>query len=254
MNPDAVDRPPIADDWYSSAFDALYPIIYAHRSVEAAAPECAFALEQLALPADAQVLDLCCGNGRHLAHLQRASARAMGLDYSLALLRLARVNAGPEARLVHSDMRALPFPRCFDAVFNFFTSFGYFQRHEENMAVLEEITRCLRPGGRFFMDFLNAPHVVATLLPRSEREQDGYRIYEERWIDTAQQRVNKIMDVFRAGTRVSHSEESVRLYRHEELEQLFQRANLRILRTYGDYGGNALQEDSPRLIAIGERT
>ena len=33
----------IEEDWYAHAFDALYPIVYAHRSIASAQPEVSFA-------------------------------------------------------------------------------------------------------------------------------------------------------------------------------------------------------------------
>ena len=112
----------IAEDWHQRSFGALYPVLYAHRNVEAAAPEAAFAAQRLGLRPDDRVLDLCCGNGRHMVHLLRHTPRVVGLDYSPDLLALASEQLGNSAGLVRGDMRAVPFGAVFDAVTNFFTS------------------------------------------------------------------------------------------------------------------------------------
>ncbi|MBM3290520.1 MAG: class I SAM-dependent methyltransferase, partial [Candidatus Hydrogenedentes bacterium] len=106
----------IDPEWYEHAFGDLYPVVYAHRSVEAAAPEAAFAAEALGLRSGEWLLDLCCGSGRHLAHLSGITPRAVGLDYSRALLRLGRAQLGAAMRAVRGDMRAVPFVNAFDAV------------------------------------------------------------------------------------------------------------------------------------------
>ncbi len=239
--------------WYADAFGALYPIVYAHRTIASAQPEAHFACKQLHLTPQDSVLDLCCGNGRHMAHLYPRVAQLTGLDYSPHLLQYARENIGTHARLLRGDMRHLPFVQSFDAIVNFFTSFGYFMEDEDNYAVLHGIVRALRPGGRFFMDFLNAQQVQHTLTPHSEREQAEYRIIEDRWIDVEKQRVNKKTIVEKNGRSIAETGESVRLYTADTLIQILEQAGLAIDGLFGDYEGNAVGATRPRVLIVGHR-
>jgi SAM-dependent methyltransferase len=247
----------IDPDWYAESFGALYPVIYAHRTVEAARAEAAFARDVTGLRADDAALDLACGTGRHLVHLAEGTERLAGLDYSRDLLKVARERvhgiARTDIRLVRGDMRRLPFPCAFDAVFNFFTSFGYFQSDEENRAVALEVARVLRPGGRFFIDYVNPRYVARTLTPETVREDGGFRIRERRWIDQARRRVNKTVRVDRGGREVARLEESVRLYEAPDFAALLASAGLEVTGLYGDYDGAAVADDRPRLIAAGRR-
>ena len=52
---------------------------------------------------------------------------------------------------VQGDLRELPFDGRFDAVLNWFTSFGYFD-DEGNRRVLEGFHRALRPGGTLLLE------------------------------------------------------------------------------------------------------
>lgn len=244
---------PIAHDWFAGAFDATYAIVYAHRSIQAAEPETRFAAEVLGLKAEETVLDLCCGNGRHLVHLQAVTPCAFGLDYSDALLRLAAADTVKPESLVQGDMRKLPFPEVFDAVCNFFTSFGYFQSDEENLGVLSEIARVLKPGGRFLVDYLNPPCVRSTLVPRSERNEERYTVNEERWIEEKTQRVNKVTRLSHDGVLIGRQEESVRLYSLVEMTGMMNTAGLEIISVYGDYDGVPYDENQPRMILVGRR-
>ena len=92
-------KPPrsIDADWYQASFDALYPVIYAHRNVDSARREAEFSIEQCAVSKSDAVLDLCCGNGRHMAHLINQSRRVVGVDLSPHLLTLARELQSAEA-------------------------------------------------------------------------------------------------------------------------------------------------------------
>ena len=243
----------VQKDWFAHAFDALYPVIYAHRTVESATAESAFAIEQLKLCRSCSVLDLCCGNGRHMFHLLKHTPRVVGLDYSTDLLGMARKQLGGNGRLLRADMRAIPFEGVFDALANFFTSFGYFSSEAENLAVAQGIARALKPGGRFFVDYLNPAYLRAHLAPESVRVSGDYEIHERRWIDTETNRVNKVTEVRRDDVVVNQSSESVRLYDEAELLDLLDRAGLRMEALYGNYDGGPVRDDAPRQIVVGTR-
>jgi SAM-dependent methyltransferase len=245
------DTPPA--DWYEDAFGDLYTVLYAHRSVEAAAPEAAFAAQVLGLePAD-RLLDLCCGGGRHLVHLSKIVRFAAGLDYSRALLQEGRGLLGASGRLVRADMRAVPFHAAFDAVTNFFTSFGYFQDCAENMQVIRDTANALKPGGRFFIDYVNPAYVRDTLDAESERTIGAYQIHECRWIDDETKRVNKVMRVQRDGKTIATLGESVRLYEEPELRALLEGEGLVCEAIFGNYNGVPLARHEPRMIVAGRK-
>lgn len=243
----------VEKDWFAHAFDALYPVIYAHRTIESATAESAFAIEELKLCNSCSVLDLCCGNGRHMVHLLKHTPHVVGLDFSTDLLKFARNQLGKSGQLLRADMRAIPFEATFDAVANFFTSFGYFRDESENFAVARGIARALKPGGRFFVDYLNPAYVRLNLDPESLRETGGFEIHDRRWIDPVANRVNKMTEVRRDGIVVNQSSESVRLYDRSELLDLLDRAGLKMDAMYGDYDGGAVRDGAPRQILVGTR-
>ncbi len=248
------ETPETTHEWYAHSFDALYPIIYAHRSVEAAAREASFAARELGLTPEDRVLDLGCGAGRHMVHLQGRAASLTGLDYSRALLNEAQRHLTYPASLVRADMRALPFAEhTFDAVVNFFTSFGYFEDDSENLGVVRGIASVLSPGGRFFVDYFNAEYAVRMLERRSTRVTGGYELRERRWVDERAQRLNKVTEVYAGQTHQDTYYESLRLYSPRAFTELFNQAGLEITRFHGDYGGGPMEPDRDRMIAIGRK-
>ncbi|MGH2807935.1 MAG: class I SAM-dependent methyltransferase, partial [Actinomycetota bacterium] len=84
--------------------------------------EVAFLLELLRLPAEARILDVGCGPGRHALPLARAGYQVTGIDVSERFLQIARDRAneqgigGGSLSLFHVDARAMPFDHEFDAV------------------------------------------------------------------------------------------------------------------------------------------
>lgn len=243
----------IPDDWYGQSFGALYPIIYAHRTVEAAGPEAEFAARCLEVEPGRRLLDLGCGNGRHMVHLLRNCPDVVGLDYSAELLGMARGLLGAAGRLIRGDMRRIPLGTAFDAVTNFFTSFGYFRTEGEDLAVLREVARVLKAGGRFFMDYLNAVCVENTLVPQSDREYKGYAIRERRWIDQGRRRVNKTTEAWLGGKPAGRWHESVRLYVESDLRDMLEEAGIGVRAVYGNYRGEPPGDGRPRVIIVGEK-
>lgn len=238
-------------EWYAEAFGPLYPAVYAHRTVEAAGPEAAFAAKCLGLHSGDRVLDLACGKGRHMVHLLAHTPNVVGLDYSADLLKIARGRVVPGARLVRADMRAIPFSCCFDAVTSFFTSFGYFDSDAENEAVLHALGGLLRSGGRVYIDHANKAHLEMTLVAESTRTAGPYTITERRQI--LGNRVNKATVVTEHGEPAVEWWESVRLYEPEEFKVLLDAADIVVDAFYGDFTGAPLEPESPRMILVGHK-
>jgi len=167
---------------------------------------------------------------------------------------VARKSLGSNAQLVRADMRHQPFLNAFDVVFNYFTSFGYFQTPEENLAVVHGIAKALRPHGRFFIDYLNRTWAENNLQPETGRSVQDFEISERRWIDNAHHRINKTTIVSKNGQQVSDTGESVQLYTLEEFTALLSTGGLMIDRVFGNYDGVAMTDQQPRMIVVGHKS
>jgi SAM-dependent methyltransferase len=113
------------------------------------------------------VLDLACGHGDLARRLAARGAQVTGLDFSAVFLDRARADAaaaGVSVDYVAGDMRQLPWTDRFDRVLCWSTAFGYFS-DDVNRAVLDEIARVLRPGGRLVMDVDNLTAFLAAYSP-----------------------------------------------------------------------------------------
>lgn len=246
------EGPPGPPAWYRRWFGPEYLAVYPHRDEDEAERAVELFLDATDLPEEAPVLDLACGDGRHLRALARRGHRVVGLDLSMSLLaRADDEGAGPGPRLVRGDMRALPFrDAAFGGVTSFFTSFGYFESPSEDTRVLREMRRVLRPGGPYLLDFLNADEVRRSLVPREEREIDGRTVRQERSIRDGV--VEKRIEISAPGggdPSVYH--ERVRLYEPGELMGMLGEAGLGVDTAFGDYEGGAHTSRSPRLILVG---
>lgn len=217
-----------------------------------------FIAQALELPAGARVLDLCCGWGRHSVRLAQRGYRVTGLDLSSYHLRLAKAaarTAGVQAEWLRGDMREIPRGRRFDAVINMFTSFGYFETEEEDQRVLDGVARALKPGGRFFIDTMNHDWLMRVFRDSdwSERADGGFALERRRYdIHTGRIDVDWIY-VTPDGKR--HKQfHSLRLYTYMEFAALLSSADLRVVRTWGNFDGSELSMHSPRMIVLAEKS
>lgn len=104
-------------------------------------------------------LDLCCGHGNVAAGLCKAGARVTGLDFSPAMLEMARA-AVPEARFVDGDAMSLDFA---DGIFDAVT-IGFGLPHvPDPPRVLAEARRVQRAGGRLAYSVWCGPEVDSAL-------------------------------------------------------------------------------------------
>jgi SAM-dependent methyltransferase len=100
-----------------------------------------------AVPGHGKILDVCCGQGTLTARLLARGLDVAGLDFSEAMLELAR-RAAPGAAFLWGDAQELPFEDgIFDAVV---CNFGMMHIPDQPRA-LAEIARVLKPGGVFSM-------------------------------------------------------------------------------------------------------
>jgi SAM-dependent methyltransferase len=98
-----------------------------------------------------RVLDIASGAGFGLAMLRAAGACPIGMDYDAAALIEAR-RVDPAASLACSDAARLPLP---DASIDLVASFETIEHVPDARAMVRELRRVLRPGGRLVLSTPN---------------------------------------------------------------------------------------------------
>jgi hypothetical protein len=114
------------------------------------------------------------------------------------------------------------------------------------------MARVLRSGGQFLIDFLNPPHIIANLVPKTVRTEGDLQIVEQRRIVDGF--VCKSITVEPHEGPVRRYEERVKLYELADFERLLADTSLRIERVSGDYDGTPYDRSvSTRLILSGRK-
>ena len=227
-------------DWFAVWFDSHhYHQLYGHRSDAEAK---AF-MERLHMEwgtGNLQLLDLACGRGRHARAAAELGHEVLGLDLSQNSIEEAQHrHAGvPGLSFVVGDMRHFELERSFDGVLNLFTSFGYFDRKADHLAVLRQVHRHLRPGGFLVLDFLDTPFAKACLVPKDEITRDGVTYRMERHVE---RQPGADWDTF--VKRIVHDGpegrgehvERVAALNEEDLTDMLESSGFNIVTRYGDY-------------------
>lgn len=243
----------MSNPWWVDYFDERYLDVFAASfSDEHTQAEARAVVDFLKLPADAHILDLACGQGRHAIALAQMGFRVTGLDYAPVLLdraRAAATQAGVDVTWVEGDMRALPWLAEFDAVINLTTAFGYFKTDEENEAVLRQVARVLRPGGQFLIETLHRDYIVREYQQHDWYEtDDGLLVWTLRLFDAIKGRTTVVERYRTPEGEEGERYHTIRVYTATEMHAMLRRAGLDPVDTWGEWDGDVFNFDSTRLI------
>jgi SAM-dependent methyltransferase len=237
-----------SENWYASWFDtSYYHILYKDRNYREAQIFMDNLTHYLNLPEKAKVLDLACGKGRHAIYLNQLGFDVVGADLSENSIAEANKNANETLHFVVHDKRE-PFEEKFDAIFNLFTSFGYFENEEDNLKTLIAIKESLSEYGFAVIDFMNVHKVLANLIPNEIKEIDGIVFTINRFEQNGF--IIKEIDFEDKGQKF-HFEEKVRAYTLEDFQSMMDKSGIFLLDTFGDYKLKKYHKNtSERLIMI----
>lgn len=245
-----VQSSPECSEWFASWFDSVhYRKLYGYRDETEAARFLDALIGRLRPRAGARVLDLGCGSGRHAKYLASKDLRVIGIDLAAGSIREAKKSRQPGLRFVQHDMRD-PFGRhAFDYVFNFFTSFGYFERPDEHLAVVRNMTASLRPSGRLVLDYLNVRYAESRLTSEEVKTIDGVIYRLTRWAD-ARSFFKRIV-VENGTSKPLEYVERVARFTLQDFERMFALHGLSIEEVHGDYRLSRYDSlTSPRMILV----
>lgn len=187
------------------------------------------------------LLDLACGQGRHLIEMNgRGNYNLYGLDRSRFLIQKAKnisKKKGITINFKEGDARKLPYATdTFDFVTNLGNSFGYFETLDDDTKILKEIYRVLKPGGLLLMEIADGDFLRSNYTPRSwEWIDKKHFVCRERTMATDNQRLI-------SREVITHTEKGVivdqfyaeRLYTKDDLITLLKDVNFKEVTFHGN--------------------
>jgi SAM-dependent methyltransferase len=235
-------------EWFKEWFDTkYYHILYNDRNDEEAHYFIRNLLAFLQLDKKNKILDLPCGKGRHSIFLNSLGYDVMGADLSQNSIIHAKQFENESLQFMVHDIRD-PLNSKFDAIFNLFTSFGYFEDIDTNINVLKNLKNGLAKNGILVIDFMNVNYVKNHLVKKETIIKKNIEFKITRSIKN-----NFIIkDIhFLADGQEHHFTEKVNYLTLDTMTHMVKMANLKLKNIFGDYSFSTFDiNNSNRLILI----
>lgn len=242
-------------DWWKSFFKPITSeVMFKPREGKQTQREVAQVLKQLGNKKNLEILDLCCGEGRHSVLFAQKGHRVTGLDFTANFLKVARQRAAKAAvqiKFVKGDMKRASeyFPKdCFDAVVSLYNSFGYFDKRSDDFRTLNEVRKVLRPGGYFVINTINGNgakrRLEQPLSAGSEISKNLFMI-DKAFLDLKKMRTHSnwtVIDARKKKTAIFRGSFQQNIYTHQELTRMLRKAGFKVIKTWGTLQGGAFDE------------
>jgi D-alanine-D-alanine ligase len=203
-------------------------------------------LKILNLSPEDKILDLCCGQGPDSLELaKRGFADVEGLDRSRYLIQKAKAQnkkEGLNVKFREGDARKLPYqPDSFDAVMILGNSFGYFETPQDDVRVLKEVLRVLKPWGKILIDVADGDYLRRRFQPRSwEWIDKNYFVCRERSLSMDKQRLISREVITHVGKGVIADQfYAERLYTRKSIEELLKSIGFTDITIHGQMSGDS---------------
>lgn len=235
-------------EWFEHWFDTpFYHILYDYRNDDEARFFMRNLVDHLKLSKGDNILDLPCGKGRHAIFLYEQGFKITGADLSANSIEHAKQFEKQGLSFEIHDMRN-PLNESFDAIFNLFTSFGYFNQETTNIKVLKNFKNALRPGGHIVVDFLNLEKVVQELIPEQRVSKNEIDFVIRK--NVSENFIIKQIEVHH-DQKVHQYIEKVQALDLAKMKFFAKAAGLEIQEVFGDYELNPFDKrTSERLILV----
>ena len=236
-------------DWFAAWFDTpYYHILYKYRDDNEAQRFIDLLFEKLKPQKTDKLLDLACGRGRHAVYMNQKGYDVVGYDLADENISYAKDYENDRLHFDVRDMRQDIGENTFDWVFNLFTSFGYFQKQDDDLKAMEAISRALNTGGKLVLDFMNVHKVEQELVPNEMVKTEGITFNISRRTDD--EHIIKQIS-FEAEGKQHTYEERVKKLAKSDFLTLFNKAGLVPLAYFGSLKLEPFDEqESDRLIMI----
>jgi len=171
-----------------------------------------------------EVLDVACGNGRHVVGLAHRGYRCTGLDYTPERVQIAEARAkreGVSVKLLQGDATRLKYENEFDAVLALYILF-LLPDDDDVLKCLRQSHNALRSGGILICNIYNA------LSERTRARLQGYHVQEARVRGVRCMNIDRVQDfdpvhgvTWWQETSVIEAPDGIHVFRDRERIRLF---------------------------------
>ena len=240
-------------EWYNNDefWDVMSHKLFAVKDPAETKKEIEQIISLTGITPGSKLLDLCCGQGRHSLEFARRGYKVTGVDRTKRYLEKAKKEAAREnlsVEFIEDDMTDFKRKIYFNAIITMYTSFGYFEEHNDNMKVLYNSYSSLKKKGLLLIDVVGKEILQRKFTERESFELDGITYIEERKVINNWSRIENrwimLKDNLQKEFKLSHW-----IYSENELKKMLSNAGFSSVKIFGDLAGKKYDENAERLIA-----
>jgi ubiquinone/menaquinone biosynthesis C-methylase UbiE len=245
-------------EWFESEdfWRELYPYMFDEQRFAQADEQVRKILKLTGIRGGA-VLDLCCGPGRHSVALAKRGFQVTAVDRTRFLLNKARGHARSaraKVEFVHTDMRDFLRPDTYKIALCLWTSFGYFDKKDDDRRVLKNMFVSLKPRGVCVIDVFGKERIAKIVQPATlTRNPDGTLLIQLHEIFDDWTRIRNEWIVLKEN-RARRFKFHHTIYSGQELRDLLRAAGFAEVKLFGDLDGQPYGPDASRLIAVARKS
>jgi len=237
-------------DWYESWFGSpYYHILYQDRDLEEARNFVEKLVDYLEPLPGSKMADIACGEGRYSRQLALRGYDVTGLDLSYESIQNAQKHESEHLHFLVHDMRFPFYINYFDYAFNFFTSFGYFEKDRDHEMAAKSFVSCLKKEGILVIDYLNKEKALATIKPSFQINKGGIEFNIRKKFE----KNHFLKEIyFKDENSVERKfTESVAAFTLGDFIAMFKKAGASLVTTFGNYQLAPYDaQNSPRMIMV----
>lgn len=247
--------------WWQDFFDDAYADIMLERDEPEELDNLAqFLLDILHLKPNQTVFDQCCGIGNVSNSLAKKGLNVVGVDQSEPYIARAKKDQPREGLVSYVLGDALHYttPMLCDGAYNWYTSFGYFDKDEQNIKMLECVYKSLKAGAHFILDYTNPFYILqnfqeSTVIRKNINDQE-WLLLKEASIDVLRQMfVSKWTLVSTEGKSTTKIGES-KIYFPHDFKKMFRQCGFENIQFLGDRQGSPFTKNSPRCLVLANKS
>jgi SAM-dependent methyltransferase len=212
----------------------------------------------------AEILDLGCGSGEHIALLARDGYRCVGIDTSAEMLTVARERNGTDVLYEQKNVISFDYFEEFDILYSLFGSIDYLLTDKEIDAMLWNSWRTLRPEGVLILEIWNSYPIIAIgnkeLGFVSSTTFGNVVVERERGFVMKQKSPETIVDVnYRyhihdgLSLRMVEDTHTMRAFSLDEMKLFVARNGFRLKNFYSNTAREGFSETSNRIVLVLEK-
>lgn len=191
------------------------------------------------------LLELGCGTGKFGGKFSRDNYTIFGIDRSINMLRIAKLRAYLNFRILCGDIRNFYLSKKFDFIFAVHDTMNYFLTYAELRSVLQSVKQVMHPGTIFMFDITteyNIKHYFDNKIMKY-----NIRNMDIEWTNQYNPKkkiISSLMKFEHKNGSVSHEEHLQRIYSVDEITKVLHQEKFRIIDIFSDYSFSPVKNDT----------